>query len=169
MQEQAKSAAHRMFQFSLRSWLAFTVTIGALLGWYSAQKNFERVAAQLEIKQHILDGACVQAASAFDFHGIVGQPIDNYPLIQALGNAKVVPAQSVYDSWSHQRSADGFVDHFGNEARYWERINKNQGMTYYRLLLEDGRFEGQRHHQVMIFVQDSVVLLVMEDRYTYVH
>jgi hypothetical protein len=59
MEEQAKSAAHRMFRFSLRSLISFTVTIGAVLGWYSAQKNFQRVAAQLEIKQHILDGACV--------------------------------------------------------------------------------------------------------------
>ncbi|MBL8890690.1 MAG: hypothetical protein JNL67_11995 [Planctomycetaceae bacterium] len=159
-------------RFSVRSLMAISVTIVALVGWFSAHRNYERALAQIQSQQTLLDAACVQAAPCFEFEGMIGRSIDDYPLIQVLGRPAEVQPAPVLEVWKQKREEQvkySFSDRFENRPDQWGKIDMQRTVTYLSLLLEDGEFEGKYHHRVMIIVQDSMIRLIMEERHMYAH
>lgn len=170
--DQKQLQTNSSVRFSIRSLIAITVTIVALVGWFSAQRNYELAAKRLQNHQKFLDAASIQAAPLFKFEGMVGRSIDDFPLIQLLGNPTEVQSVLVLDQWDRRkafRTDSSISDRFENKPEHWGKIDSKRTVTLLTLVLEHGVKEGQNNHYVTIVVQDSIIRLIWEDRFSAVH
>ena len=162
------------YRFSLRYLILAVVTIGAVLGWYSARIECRKLEAILESeyaqKSVLLTAASIEAASILNFHDIVGKPIENYPLFQTLAITTYSTRTSNKD-W-HQDPLKYasekkylFPDRFGNSPEEYRKLEAKKEVVSYHLTLAELNLktEGDRHQTITIFVQDGVIRLVLEE------
>ena len=162
------------YRFSLRYLVLAVITIGAVLGWYSARIECRKLEAILEsdyaLKSALLTAASIEAEPILDFRDIVGKPIENYPLFQALGIASYSTRASKKD-W-HQSLLKKcasvekyFPDRFWNSPEEYRKLEAEKEVVSYHLTLEEFNLqtEGDRHQTITIFVQDGVIRFVLEE------
>ncbi len=158
-----------VFRFSLSSMITAMVCVVAVVGWLSAHFNYKRVSAQLHKKNELLNAACIQAVPALNFYGIVGQSIDNYPLIQVVAQQMDLPASVALNLKPRWKSQAFDKDEFGNSSEHWQQVDQTRNVTVFRMVLANGTKEGEEYACFYVVVQDSIVRLLIEVRVTAAH